>query len=126
MTIDKSYWENTEMKMDFGSKTWLLSDIYTSAYLNLTIMVGKHALATILRPHKYVLLVSQLGRKYAEVSKKDYIEDWETRQRISQISEIKSFEHDEYSKTARMDSEIDFDRSEMFFRSMESEEDCIY
>ena len=86
MTNDPSYWQDAEIEAEFGSKKWLLSDIYTSAFVNITIMVAKHTLSTIVWPHKYVLLVSPIGRKCADVSKETYIRDWETRkERESQI-----------------------------------------
>lgn len=76
---DTTFWENTEMELTYGTKTWLLSDVYTSSYVNLSLMVGKHALSTILYPDKYVLLISPIGRKYAGISKEKYVQDWESR-----------------------------------------------
>jgi len=73
MMFDSNYWKDAEITFHF-QKDWLISDIYISGWLSLTVMLVKHSLHAVFFPHKYVIIAYGLDRKYTGKTLRDMID----------------------------------------------------
>jgi len=89
MMFSSSYWEEEEVTFHF-QKEWLISDIYISAWLSITVMLVKHTLHAVFFPHKYVIIAYGLDRKFTGKALKDMIKHIG----MVQESQQNSFDHE--------------------------------